>query len=160
MENLTRQRMKLLQLDSDLEELNFNKMNIRLHLRDVYNKILKEREELLLENGLPWIIKAYWFINENPAVELFPKGLDMGSIDFILKYSKIDAELEKMTSVVKEKQKEAVKTKIKEGTSNFINSRTYGSFLQEKYGFFQKNITRTHTEIAKPEKFDQIKVYL
>jgi len=160
LDDLKKQKTKMIQLDSDLKNLNFTKMNIRLHLRDIYNKIMKEKEDILLENGLTWIIKSYWFINEGPPIDLFPKILDNGSKDFIMEYSKIDYELMKLTGQLKEKQKELIKAKIKEESSftNHLISGTHSTFLTEKYGYFQRNIKRTHRESLRSEDGDRLKV--
>ena len=150
----------MIQIDGELNELSFTKLSIRLHLRDVYGKLLKDREDILLENGLTWIIKAYCYINENPPIELFPKILDSESIDFLLEQSKLDSEFIKMTSLLKQKQKEFFKAKIKDHsfTNQLMSSGNHTSFLTERFEYFKKLVTKTHKESLRNEDFERLKV--
>lgn len=76
--------MKMNHLDFEMKELNFKKLSVRLHLREIYQKIFKSHDDFLQEEGLIWIIKSCWRIGENPPINLFPKIIDEISIEFLL----------------------------------------------------------------------------
>lgn len=76
--------MKMSHLDSEMKEMNFKKLSVRLHLREIYQKIFKSHDDFLQEEGLIWTIKSCWKIGENPPTNLFPKIIDETSVDFLL----------------------------------------------------------------------------
>ena len=76
--------MKLNEIDQELKILNFKKLNVKLYLREIYHKMLKFNDEALKENGLIWLVKAFWYINEEIPFELFPQCLDQETLRFLI----------------------------------------------------------------------------
>jgi len=75
--------MKLNELNEELKILNFKKLNLKLYLREIYYKMLKTNDEAVKENGLIWLVKAFWYINEEIPFEIFPKNLDQDTLNFL-----------------------------------------------------------------------------
>ncbi len=71
-------------LDSEMKELNFKKLSVRLHLREIYQKLFKSHDKFLQEEGIVWIINSCLKIGENPPINLFPKIIDETSIEFLI----------------------------------------------------------------------------
>jgi len=74
----------LKEINDEIKTLNFNKLNLKLYLREIYYKMLRTNDEAMLENGLVWLIKAFWFINEEIPFELFPKSIDQQTFEFLI----------------------------------------------------------------------------
>ena len=47
--------------------------------------MLRTNDDAMQENGLVWLIKAFWFINEEIPCELFPKSIDQETFEFLIK---------------------------------------------------------------------------
>lgn len=155
LEELKRLKSKMIHIEKELHDLNFTKMSLRLHLRENYNNALKEKHDFLIENGMIYLIKAFWNINERPPIELFPKVLDEDSIKFLVDQSKASLDLENISKNLKEKQKEQMYYKInQQKSSDFNKSNSYlGKVAAEKYGYIKKLMTRTHKETARNDDF-------
>ena len=72
------------EINQEIKNLNFKKMNVKFHLREIYHKMLKSDDDSLKENGLVWIIKSFWHINEEIPFDIFPKIIDHENFIFLL----------------------------------------------------------------------------
>ena len=84
-------KREIIQINKQLEEIEreisskrFKKVRIRLHLRDLYLKMIKSEAQNIFETSLVWIIKALWKINDEVTSEIFPSFLDEASIGFLI----------------------------------------------------------------------------
>lgn len=88
-------KMKLNELNRELKTMNFNKLNLKLHIRDIYYRMLRNNDEAIRHHGLIWLIKAFWNINEEIPFDMFPKNIDevtkkfLNEVIFFLKNRKL-----------------------------------------------------------------------
>lgn len=74
---------KLNEINEDLKNLNFKKLNLKLYIREIYLKMLKNDDDALKDNGLIWLVKSFWNINDDVPFEFFPKIIDQETFSFI-----------------------------------------------------------------------------
>jgi len=55
---------------------------------------LLSKGTFFFKNGISWIIKILWQIKSDINISIFPKYLDMKSVDYLLKYSKGEIEFD------------------------------------------------------------------
>jgi hypothetical protein len=76
--------------------------------KNIKNEQIKHYYELLNQGldcrkeGLIWIIKNLWFLNENVAMSSFPDFLDTESIKYLLEYAKLDIKKNEINKVLKD----------------------------------------------------------
>ncbi|CDW88243.1 UNKNOWN [Stylonychia lemnae] len=106
-----------------LNEISYldNEINIIIqtqmkHYHELLHTGLDYRQE-----GLSWIIKSIWLLGESVNLQKMPKWLDNKGIEFLLDYSRLQLDMTKKLSMVRQEQ---------QGNKN---NRQSGSILEQDY---------------------------
>lgn len=88
-------------IEHELQEYKLDLVNVKTQQKQHYYEILKEGLDSR-KDGLMWIIKNLWYLNENVQMSAFPDFLDTESIKYILEYAKLDIKKQEINKVLKE----------------------------------------------------------
>jgi hypothetical protein len=97
----------------------------RTDLISIYMKILRQGLDVR-EEGLKWVIKCLWELEESIPLSIFPKFLDEESSQFILSIAKLDLELTEYYARLQN-----TRSKLKEEKSYNWTPKTTNSLLSD-----------------------------
>lgn len=93
---------KLNGLEREIKDLKFKKNQLRLQLKHLYLKILKNEEHIFKnESSFITIIKNMWKINEEVTEDMFPSFVDRESMIYLTENAKLEYQLEQLEQLTK-----------------------------------------------------------
>ena len=131
-------------LNEELEEENKKEKQIKQKLMEHYQELLYKGKEIRNE-GLIWIIKAIWKLDENVPLPFMPNFLDFESIEYLFNLAHMSTELENFKKYLKSQKlqlKNQVDIALVNNNQQSFRNSIFKTNLKHKKISFRRSISQ------------------